>query len=64
LTDSWLDEMGLGTFLLVVTVAVVTKCECAYLIHDTRPVVETDLQLTAADTDSGNWTANLGDIEV
>jgi hypothetical protein len=64
LTESWLDEMGLRTLLLYVTVAGVICCECAILSHEARPVVETDLQLTAADTDSGNWTANLGDIEV
>ena len=56
--------MGLRTLLLYVTVAVLTCCECAILRHEARPVVETDLQLTAADSDSGNWTANLGDIEV
>jgi len=54
--------MGLRT--LYVAVAVLTCCECAMLSHEARPVVETDLQLTAADSDSGNWTANLGDIEV
>jgi hypothetical protein len=64
LTDSWLDEMGLHTLLLFVTVAVVTNCACASIFHEFRPVAETDLELTAADTDSGNWTANLGDIEV
>ena len=56
--------MGLRTLLLYVTVAVLTCCECAMLSHEARPVVETDLQLTAADTDSGNWTAKLGDMEV
>lgn len=56
--------MGLRTLLLYVTVVGVTRCECAILSHEARPVVETDLQLTAADTDSGNWTANLGDMEV
>jgi hypothetical protein len=64
LTESWLDEMGLRALLLYVTVVGVTCCECAILSHEARPLVETDLQLTAADTDSGNWTANLGDIEV
>lgn len=64
MTESWLDEMGLRTLLLYVTVAVLTCCECAMLSHEARPVVETDLQLTAADTDSGNWTAKLGDMEV
>jgi len=56
--------MGLRTLLLYVTVAVLTCCECEMLSHEARPVVETDLQLTAADSDSGNWTANLGDMEV
>jgi hypothetical protein len=57
--------MGLRTLLFyVLTVAAVTCCECAILGHEARPIVETDLQLTAADSDSGNWTANLGDIEV
>jgi hypothetical protein len=57
--------MGLRTFLLyVLTVAAATRCECAILGHEARPIVETDLQLTADDSDSGNWTANLGDIEV
>lgn len=56
--------MGLRTLLLSVAVAVVTYCECAMISHEARPIVETDLQLTAADSDAGNWTANLGDIEV
>jgi hypothetical protein len=65
LTESWLDEMGRRVLLLCVTVAgVMTCCACAILSHEARPLVETDLHLTAADTDSGNWTANLGDIEV
>lgn len=64
LTESRLDEMGLRTLLLCVTVTVLTCCECAILRLEDRPVVETDLHLTAADSDSGNWTADLGDIEV
>lgn len=64
MADSWLDEMGLRILLLYVTVTVLTCCECEMLSHEARPVVETDLQLTAADSDSGNWTASLGDMEV
>jgi hypothetical protein len=57
--------MDLRTLLLyVLTVAALKCCQCAILGHEARPIVETDLQLTAADSDSGNWTANLGDIEV
>ncbi|PSN54451.1 hypothetical protein C0J52_06689 [Blattella germanica] len=28
------------------------------------PIEETDLQLTASDTDTGNWTANLGNMKI
>jgi hypothetical protein len=56
--------MGLHTVLLCVAVVTVAYYECAIIRDEVRPVVETDLQLTAADSDAGNWTANLGDIEV
>lgn len=56
--------MVLHTVLLGVTVAILAYSECEMIRDEVRPVVETDLQLTAADSDAGNWTANLGDIEV
>jgi hypothetical protein len=64
LAEIWIDEMGVHAVVLCVVVATVSFCECAVIGDEAKPVVETDLHLTAADSDAGNWTANLGDIEV
>jgi hypothetical protein len=56
--------MGLNTVLLCVTAAIVAHCGGATVRDEGRPAVQTDLELTAYDSDSGNWTANLGDMEV
>ncbi|XP_069695669.1 uncharacterized protein [Periplaneta americana] len=45
--------------VLCLSAAILGTCKAAVL-----PAEETDLELTADDTDSGNWTANLGDMEV
>ncbi|PNF42386.1 hypothetical protein B7P43_G02546 [Cryptotermes secundus] len=56
--------MELSFVLLCVTATIAARCEGAMIWHEGRPVEETDLELTASDSDSGNWTANLGDMEV
>jgi hypothetical protein len=50
--------------LFVAVVAIGAPCDGGTIGYDGRPAVKTDLQLTASDSDSGNWTANLGDMEV
>jgi hypothetical protein len=56
--------MDLNVVLVCVTAVIAAHCEGAMLRDEGRPVVKTDLELTASDSDSGNWTANLGDMEV
>jgi hypothetical protein len=57
--------MGVRTVLLCVALVIVTaSCDGATLWDEARPAVRTDLELTASDSDTGNWTANLGDMEV
>jgi hypothetical protein len=59
-----LEKMDLKTVLLFVTVVIAALCEGATLWDEGRPVVKTDLELRASDSDNGNWIANLGDMEV
>lgn len=59
-----LEKMGVSIVLLCVTAAIAARCEGAMMWDEGRPVEKTDLELTASDSDSGNWTANLGDMEV
>jgi hypothetical protein len=56
--------MDLSTVLLCVTVVWGVCCEGATLRDEARPFVETDVRLEASDSDTGDWTANLGDMEV
>jgi hypothetical protein len=56
--------MDLKIKLLFVTAVIAAHCEGTMLWDEGRPVVKTDLELTASDSDSGNWAANLGDMEV
>ena len=44
---------------LVGIITVVALCGAAIV-----PVEEADIQLTASDADNGNWTANMGEMEV
>lgn len=59
-----LEKMDVNIVLLCVTAAILAHCEGAILWDEGRPIVKTDLELTASDSDNGNWTADLGDMEV
>jgi hypothetical protein len=57
--------MGVRTVLLCVALVIIAaSSDGAILWDEGRPAVRTDLELTASDSDTGNWTANLGDMEV
>jgi hypothetical protein len=56
--------MVISTALVCVAVVWGVCCEGATLSDEARPLVETDLRLEAPDSDTGDWTANLGDMEV
>jgi hypothetical protein len=49
---------------ITVLIAVLACCECATLRDEVSPIVKTDLDLTAHNSEVGNWTADLGDMQV
>jgi hypothetical protein len=60
-----LQKMDVRAVLLcVAAVGVAASRDGATLKDEGSPAVKTDLELTASDSDTGNWTANLGDMEV